>query len=240
MNSRSARFVSQLMSFLLITSVYGASSFADSIDAAELKLNIKELVLTQWASLEQRTDAQSKVEITGLPDGYKSQRCHQGLQVKANKQLTIGRNSIQVSCPNKSSWSLMLIAKIEVWRSVVVIRDHLARSERIQASSLTLQQRDIGSLQRGYFTSLAEVAGNISKRSLKAGTALSPSMVELPIIIRRGQAVTLRVERPGFAVNMKGIALKKGRKGDVIKVKNSSSNKVLFGTVIHSDLVSVN
>ena len=240
MNSRCGRFVKQFFSFLLALSIFGANSYASSISSEDLKHEIKQQVLNQWQSLEQRSDAFSKVEIIGLPAGYKSPTCPQALKVKATKQLSIGRNSIQVSCPNTSSWSLMLTANIEVWRNVVVIRDHLARGERIQSNSLTLQQRNIGGLQRGYFTALKQVTGNISKRSLKAGTAVSPSMIDLPIIIQRGQLVTLRVEHPGLAVNMKGTALKKGRKGDVIKVKNSSSNRVLFGTVIHADLVLIN
>jgi flagella basal body P-ring formation protein FlgA len=103
-----------------------------------------------------------------------------------------------------------------------------------------LQQRNIGKLRRGYYAEFNDIIGNISKRSLKAGTAVNPSMISLPIIVQRGQALTLRVERPSFTVNMKGIALKKGRKGDSIKVKNSSSNKGLFGTIIHRDLVLIN
>ena len=244
MNSISARFVKQFLAFLLITSAYGSQSMAEvtnaeMINSENLQANIEQLVLAQWLSLGQRADTESKVKISGLPSAYKSQPCPPGLEIESYKQLTLGRNSIQVSCPNTSSWSLMLTAEIEGWRKVVVIRDHLARGERIQGHSLTLQKRDIATLQRGYFTRLSDVSGNISKRSLKAGTALSPSMINLPIIIQRGQAVTVRVEHPGLAVNMNGIALKKGRRGDLIKVKNSSSNKVLFGRVISSDLVLV-
>jgi flagella basal body P-ring formation protein FlgA len=64
-------------------------------------------------------------------------------------------------------------------------------------------------------------------------------MIDLPLIIKRGQTVTLRAERPGFTVNMKGLALRKGRKGDRIKVENSNSNRVLYGTVVDSDLVLI-
>jgi flagella basal body P-ring formation protein FlgA len=38
---------------------------------------------------------------------------------------------------------------------------------------------------------------------------------------------------------MKGLALRKGRKGDRIKVENSNSNRVLYGTVVDSDLVLI-
>jgi flagella basal body P-ring formation protein FlgA len=126
-----------------------------------------------------------------------------------------------------------------VWRDVVVLRDHLSRGQQVKNSSLVLQQRDIGNLQRGYYTDMKDIIGNISKRSLKAGTAISPGMIDLPIIVKRGQTITLRAERPGFAVNMKGLALKKGRKGDRIKVENSNSSRVLYGTIVDSDLVLI-
>ena len=133
----------------------------------------------------------------------------------------------------------MLNADIEVWRDVVVLRDHLSRGQRVKRTSLVLQQRNIGDLQRGYYTEIKGIIGHISKRSLKAGTAISPGMINLPLIVKRGQAITIRVERPGFSVNMKGFALKKGRKGDRIKVKNSNSDKVLYGTIVESDLVLI-
>jgi flagella basal body P-ring formation protein FlgA len=240
MNSRSGRIIKQFLSFLLIAPMSVMASQSTTTSSYNFQTFIEQQVLAQWQSLGQRADEVSKVIISGLPQGYKSPNCESSWQVKAGKQLVLGRNSIQVSCQHRSSWSLMLNADIEVWRDVVVFRDHISRGEKLGLSDITLQQRNIGKLQRGYYTDFKDIIGNISKRSLKAGTAVSPSMINLPIIVKRGQTMTLRVERPGFAVNMKGIALKKGRKGDSIKVKNSSSNKVLFGTIVHGDLVLVN
>jgi flagella basal body P-ring formation protein FlgA len=243
MNSRSGRFVKQFINFLVLASILAYPLAARSANppqvGQELRETIEQAVLKQWLALGQREDEVSKVKITGLPAAYKTPQCAM-IKVVANKQLVLGRNSIQVSCQQKSSWSLMLNADIEVWRPVVVLRDHINRGEKIQLSHLTLQQRNLAKLQRGYFKDLKQVTGNISKRSLKAGTAVNPSMINLPIIVERGQRITLRVQHPGLAVNMKGIALKKGRKGDSIKVKNSSSNRVLYGTIIHSDLVLIN
>jgi len=233
------QLIKQLIVLVLIGPIHWQLSHASLVNSQQLKQQIENQILQKWQLLEQRSDAISKVLITGIPKGYRVPECKEALQVKANKQLVLGRNSIQVRCANRSSWSLMLNADIEVWRDVVVLRDHISRGEAVELSRLALQQRDIGKLQRGYFTSFKQVTGNVSKRSLKAGTAISPSMISLPIIVRRGQAITLRVERPGFAVDMKGLALKKGRQGDTIKVKNSSSNRVLFGTIIHADLVLV-
>lgn len=239
MNSRSERFIKRYIFVLALSYLCSPLSQANEIKADHLEQSIANNVLNQWQTLGLRTDATSKVIISGIPQGYKSPTCRSPLEVKPINVLKLGRNSIQVSCQHRSSWSLMLSADIEVWRDVVVLRDHLSRGQRINNASVVLQQRNIGGLQRGYFTDINSIIGNISKRSLKAGTAISPSMINLPIIIKRGQYITLRAERPGFAVNMKGTALKKGRKGDKIKVKNSSSNKVLFGTIVNADLILI-
>jgi flagella basal body P-ring formation protein FlgA len=205
-----------------------------------LESKVSRLVLEQWQTLGQRESSTSKILIKGIPSGYKvPEKCSDALEVIAAKQLRPGDNSVEVNCMLRRGWSLMINADIEVWRDVVVLRDHIARGERITNLSLVLQQRNIADLHRGYFTSFDQVTNNISKRSLRAGAALNPSMVDLPIIIKRRQAITLRADRVGFSVDMKGQALKKGRQGDRIKVQNSSSGKVLYGTIISSDLVLV-
>jgi flagella basal body P-ring formation protein FlgA len=239
MNSVSPRFNAQkfiLYGILLFSVPLSASIAAEKT----LEQRVTDLVLQQWKSLGLREGTTSDVVIKGLPSGYKvSQDCFNSLKIMPVKQLRPGDNSIEVTCNVRSSWSLMLNADIQVFRDVVVLRDHIGRGDQITASSITLHKRNIADLQRGYFTSFEQVTNNISKRSLRAGTALTPRMIDLPIIIKRGQAVTLKVDRAGFSVDMKGLALKKGRKGDKIKVKNKSSQKVLYGTVISADLVLI-
>ena len=205
-----------------------------------LENKISKLLLEQWHALGQREDSTSNILIKGIPSGYQApENCLEALKVTAAKQLRPGDNSIEVSCTLRRGWSLMLNADIEVWRDVVVLQDHISRGNRITNSSLVLQQRNTADLQRGYFTSFNQVTSTVSKRSLRAGSVINPSMVDLPILIKRGQAITLRANRVGFSVDMKGLALKKGRQGDKIKVKNSSSGKVLYGTIITPDLVLV-
>lgn len=243
MNSKCVRMNKLSFPFFICLSVFSSFSQSNEANLASnsilLERYVSDAVLTQWQSIGQRSGAMNNVIISGIPDGYKAPECQSPFSVESRNTLRLGRNSIEVSCQHRASWSLMLNADIEVWRDVVVLRDHLPRGQRINTTNITLQQRNIGDLQRGYYTEIEDVLGNISKRSLKAGTAISPSMIDLPIIIKRGQAITLKAERPGFSVNMNGIALKKGRKGDRIKVKNSNSNKVLYGRVAASDLVLI-
>lgn len=247
MNSVRFRFITQkfilhgILLFLVpVTACIALEAPSAALSEGTLESKISILILERWYALGQREGSISKVLIKGIPSGYQAPgKCLEALEVKAAKQLRPGNNSIEVNCTLRRSWSLMLNADIEVWRNVVVLRDHIGRGERITDSSLVLQQRNIADLQRGYFTSFEQVINNVSKRSLRAGAAVNPSMINLPILVKRGQAITLRAKRVGFSVDMKGLALKKGRQGEKIKVKNSSSGKVLYGTIITPDLVLV-
>jgi flagella basal body P-ring formation protein FlgA len=243
MNSVHFRFIIQkfiLQGILLFLVPITACVALEAADEEALDHKVSRLILEQWHALGQRDDSISKVLIKGIPSGYQApEKCSETLTVIPVKQLRPGNNSIEVRCTLRLSWSLMINADIEVWRDVVVLRDHIGRGERISNLSLVLQQRNIADLQRGYFISFEQVTNNISKRSLRAGAAINPSMINLPILIKRGQAITLRASRVGFSVDMKGLALKKGRQGDKIKVKNSSSGKMFYGTIISPDLVLV-
>lgn len=243
MNSVRFRFITQkfILHGVLLFLVPMTTCIAVEAPSEEaLESKISKLIMEQWHTLGQREDSTSNVLIKGIPSGYQApEKCSEALSIIAMKQLRPGNNSVEVNCAHRRSWSLMINADIEVWRDVVVLRDHIARGERITPLHLVLQKRDIADLQRGYFTSFAQVTNNVSKRSLRAGAALNPSMVNLPILVKRGQAITLRANRVGFSVDMKGLALKKGRQGDKIKVKNSSSGKMLYGTIVSPDLVLV-
>ncbi len=247
MNSERPRIIIQkfirygvFLLLLPISSAIATEKETNTPSQRTLDSKISKLILEQWLTLGQREDSRSNVLIKGLPSGYKApDKCAGSLIALPMKQLRPGDNSIEITCMLISSWSLMLNADIEVWRDVVVLRDHIARGESLTSSSLVLQKRNIADLQRGYFSSIEEVLGKISKRSLRSGAALNPTMIKLPILVERGQSITLRAESVGFSVDMKGEALKKGRLGDKIKVKNSSSDKVLYGTIMSADLVLV-
>ena len=107
------------------------------------------------------------------------------------------------------------------------------------ARDLMLQPRNLANLRQGYFTDQQSLIGMDSKRSLKAGSVINPHMVQAPFVIQRHQKVVLSINKPGIAVQMNGIALTKGRLGERIRVRNSSSQKVLQGVVVSSERVLV-
>jgi flagella basal body P-ring formation protein FlgA len=53
------------------------------------------------------------------------------------------------------------------------------------------------------------------------------SAAQMPIAVRRNEAVVIRIERPGLMVTANGTALQEGRAGDVVKVRNTDSSRII-------------
>jgi len=76
--------------------------------------------------------------------------------------------------------------------------------------------------------------GMAAKRLLAANSDISMSMLEAvkpPVILKRDQNVLIKVERLGMVVTALGTAMQDGRVGDLIKVRNLSSQRVIAAKV---------
>ena len=95
---------------------------------------------------------------------------------------------------------------------------------------------------------LSKVRGNIfrgdvdkvvAKVKLPPGTVVLQRYVEIPFAIKRGQLVKIVAEKNGIYVETTGRALQNGHVGDIIKVKNIYSKKVIEGKVKDDETVVV-
>lgn len=76
--------------------------------------------------------------------------------------------------------------------------------------------------------------GMLSTTSLSAGTVVRPGLVLPPrpaVVVRRNQNVVMKIEGPGFTVTGLGQALRDGRPGEFIKVRNIDSKRIIVAKV---------
>ena len=76
-------------------------------------------------------------------------------------------------------------------------------------------------------------------RSLSAGDVLTDQHIERIPIIKRGEFIRILARGDLFEVTTEGTAMQDGGKGDLIRVKNVDSGKVIRGHVIDSGLIEV-
>ena len=95
-------------------------------------------------------------------------------------------------------------------------------------------------LHRLYVWDVSQIKGATLRQSIQAGRAILLADLEQVQVIKSGSIITLVAVINGLGVEAKGIALQHGGVGDIIKVKNLSSKKILTGRVIDMGRVEIN
>jgi len=123
-------------------------------------------------------------------------------------------------------------------RRVLVTKRNLLFGEKIQKDDVELQNRDV-TYSTDTVTQPGEVVGAIANTVIPANTLLTRSKFQRPPALKRGQDVTVRMGDSGWNVSIKGVAEQNGKLGDMVKVLNPLTKKVVVGTVVADGVVEV-
>lgn len=115
---------------------------------------------------------------------------------------------------------------------IVVPSHDIARGETINESDLTFTTVDGSALMSGVPTKMEEVKGMQSRRMLVAGQPFRAEDVRRPIVVTKGQTVTMQFLAPGVELTSMGRAMSEGGVGDTVTIQNPISYRMIAGTVV--------
>lgn len=222
--------------------------------ASALPANSAQAETGRWQSIESiATKAQAharaslshpdlKVEATvaSLDSRLKLARCDQPLQAFTPPNTELKKNLvIGVSCRGSSPWKVYVPVKLTARRQVLVTSRPLSRGATLSAADVRLEEKDITVARGAYLTDVTQLDGKILRRTVPEGRLVTADLLNEEDIIKRGQRVTLLVERSGFMVQMAGTALSNGTINERIRVENNSSQRTVEGIVRSPQLVEV-
>lgn len=223
---------------LLAAGLYQPALAASDSESIERILNTARTFASTM--IDTTAGQEVEIEIGQLDSRLQLTRCaHPPTAQLAPGARTEGHTTINVRCSDPVSWSLFVPARIERHVEVLVLERPIARQQVIRPEDVRLERQAVSGLTNGYFTEPEAVVGMASRRRLMPGQVLTSAHVTQRRIVERGQEVTLFSARPGLVVRMKGIALEDGREGARIRVRNSSSKRVVEGYVEPSGAVRV-
>ena len=124
-------------------------------------------------------------------------------------------------------------------KQVVVAARPLAANRNLTRQDVRLQAMDIADLRQGYINSPQQVVGQQLKYPLAVGRVVPSRSLKLEKIVRRGEQIVLVAAAGAMEVRMNGTALDDASIGDKVKVKNSSSERVVEGIVQAPGIVKV-
>jgi len=123
---------------------------------------------------------------------------------------------------------------------IVVPAHDIARGETISEGDLTFSTVDGSALMSGVPTRIDEVKGMQTRRMLAAGQPFRADDVRRPIVITKGQTVTMQFVLPGVELTAMGRAMSEGGVGDTVTIQNPVSYRMISGTVVAPGTVRAN
>jgi len=151
-----------------------------------------------------------------------------------------GRAIIGVRCNTEKKWSIFTSAIIKTYQMVVVLSQPIQRGDIITRQHLAIEKREVSNLREDFVTQPEQVENKQATRQLNSGTILSLRNLVEPTLIKRGDKVVISSTKPNFSIKMSGVAMMDGTKGQLIRIKNQNSGRLINATVIEPGLVSVN
>ncbi len=131
-----------------------------------------------------------------------------------------------------------VFGRVEAVAPVVVATKTLKYDDIIGDDAVTVEPRDLGVIDNP--TGLAElVVGSVVKRTIPSGAAIDTTAIEQPPVVRKGELVKIFISHKRMVLTATGIAKADGRKDEMIRVQNSSSNKLIYCRVDGPGIVEV-
>jgi flagella basal body P-ring formation protein FlgA len=94
-------------------------------------------------------------------------------------------------------------------------------------------------MRRNYIRNEEEIIGMATKRYIEAETPLSAGHFQRPQLVKKGALVTISLVSRTMSLKTQGRAIETGGLGDVVRVKNSKSKKIIEAKVIGAGSVRI-
>ncbi len=130
-------------------------------------------------------------------------------------------------------------ARMEILRDVIVSSRVLVRDREISPGDVAMIKRWTAEVPLNSVAGLKDVIGKRICASIRPNTEITTNMLKDPILIRKGKVVRILLDEGPVKVVGTGVSEENGAYGAIIKVKNTSSNKIIFARVEAESLVRV-
>ena len=134
---------------------------------------------------------------------------------------------------------LWVNATISVMTDVVVAVRPLGKHQHIRMEDMTIERRDLATVGSEPITRPEDVLGNRTTRMIYPHTVIQADMIALPPLVKRGDIVKIVADAGPMTITATGLVKQQGRKGDVVRVMNTDSKRVILARITGPGAVKV-
>lgn len=122
---------------------------------------------------------------------------------------------------------------------VPVLARPVSQNDLIEAEDFTLVRKRVSEIAPGVVVEPQRLVGMTATRSLRPGETVQSRDIARPVLVPKGEAVTMILQTPYMTLTASGKALENGALGDTVRIENVRSNKILFGVVTEARTVII-
>lgn len=182
----------------------------------------------------------ARFELSTLDQRLKLKPCDQSLDIRFTRaEKIMGNTSLTLRCHSPVNWQIHLPVRVDIYQDVVVNKTPLVRGQIIDDTNLQFRKENISLLFQGFFRRNDALQRLQAKRNLPANSILNPANLSPRKLVTSGQRVTILLKLKGLQVKSTGLALQSATRGQVIKVRNTQTNKIIEGVVSAEGQITV-
>ncbi len=185
-------------------------------------------------------DYSYKLEIFIPPAVANAQACPQAPEMgeKGEAAGGVNRMTFNVVCP-AANWQFMVTVKPQIYVPVVMAQGDIARGELLTADNLVMKKFNVSNGRDACITDINGLVGMTAKRNISPSRPVTMAMLQMPVLVKRDQPVMMVSDSGNIQIQTQGTALKDGRKGEAIRVRNDSSQRIVTATVSDAGVVKI-
>jgi flagella basal body P-ring formation protein FlgA len=179
-----------------------------------------------------------EIEVAGpvrIPAGEYEARVSTASRGRAGRR----RFDVQLVREGAVLATVPVTARTEARGSVVVAKQSLPRGAVLGPNDLTVVERNSRDVPDDALTAPEQAIGMETKVALAAEAPLPRTALAPPVVVKKGDLVTMIVETAAMKLTVLGEALEPGAIGAAIKVMNHASKQTVAGKVIDNGVVLV-
>lgn len=227
----------KLWNFFLFVGILicsGHSHASKQQDISEIRTAASERVKDYLVAIygSEKTEKDIEFRVSNMDSRLRLPQCDTALQAEP-KESGFGAKqlSVKVYCATGSRWTIYVPVSISIYDKVAVSTRNLQRGEKLNESDFVMRRTNTSSIGQSYLDSETTLLGMEVNRPIRSGSIIKVHDIREPIVIAKGDSVTLEANQGALQVSSVGIALANGRMGEQIRVQNSRSKRIVDARV---------
>ncbi|MFT2110689.1 flagellar basal body P-ring formation chaperone FlgA [Marinomonas sp. 2405UD68-3] len=199
-----------------------------------IEQNEKPRLATLYPKAEIHIELGNRANFSYLPSCPKDK-----LSISNSRRDAQKRTTYTVQCITPT-WKIFIPVNQQILLSAYTAITPISRKQPITTNNTDLIKVDITKLRGDIYSQDNPPYGLIASRNININTVITDKITELPIIIKKGSRIVIKAQSSTISIKMNGESLENGVLGQQIRVKNTSSGRIVYGKVVSSNEILVN